>query len=38
MAAANASELGAGKIIGRALADKLSTEEGLVEAIVKVSL
>jgi hypothetical protein len=38
MAAKFARELGGGQIIGRALADKLSNEEGLVEAIVKVSV
>lgn len=37
-AARDASVLGSGQIIGRALANKLSTDEGLVEAIVKVSL
>lgn len=33
-----ASERGAGQVIGRALADKLTNDEGLVEAIVKVSV
>lgn len=36
--AGSAVVLGAGHIIGRALADKLTNDEGLVEAIVKVSL
>jgi hypothetical protein len=38
MAARFASTMGAGAVIGRALADKPGDEEGLVEAVVKVNL